>query len=43
MMRSYRCDWCGTEFERLESYMKGKKHALQQLKQIQEVEDADTK
>ena len=28
MMRTYRCNWCGTEFERLECYMKGKKHAF---------------
>lgn len=23
-MRTYRCDWCGKEFRRLECYMKGK-------------------
>lgn len=28
MMRSYKCDWCGKEFDRLECYMKGKKHAF---------------
>lgn len=28
MMRTYRCDWCGKEFRRLECYMKGKKHAF---------------
>lgn len=28
MMRSYKCDWCGTEFKRLECYMRGKKHAF---------------
>lgn len=26
MKRIYRCDWCGKTFERLECYMKGKKH-----------------
>lgn len=28
MMRRYKCDWCGKEFERLECYMKGKKHTF---------------
>ena len=28
MTRRYKCDWCEKEFERLECYMKGKKHAF---------------
>ena len=28
MKRTYICDWCGKDFERLESYMKGKKHVF---------------
>ena len=28
MKRTYKCDWCGKEFIRLECYMKGKKHAF---------------
>lgn len=28
MLKKYRCDWCGKEFERLECYMKGKKHCF---------------
>lgn len=28
MMAKYVCDWCGKEFERQESYMKGKRHAF---------------
>ncbi len=28
MMKTYECDWCGTIFDRLECYMKGKKHAF---------------
>jgi hypothetical protein len=28
MMRTYKCDWCGKEFERLECCMKEKKHTF---------------
>ena len=28
MMRTYKCDWCGKEFDRLECSMKGKKHTF---------------
>ena len=28
MIRIYTCDWCGQNFERLESRMKGRKHAF---------------
>ncbi|HAL73628.1 MAG TPA: HNH endonuclease [Clostridiales bacterium] len=28
MMKSYKCDWCGKEFIRMECYMKGKKHVF---------------
>lgn len=28
MMKTYECDWCGKKFERMECYMKGKKHVF---------------
>lgn len=28
MMKSYKCDWCGKKFERMECYTKGKRHTF---------------